>query len=137
MFKSIGILRYFDNPYKLIVDVDPVISDYYQALIPKYICFNKQMYAPHISVIRKEPIPNLDLWEKYAGCDLEFEYDNYIYVGENYLWLNVFSEELEKIRLELGLTKTSEITRSPDCRHKFHITVGNFKNNPGVDIGAY
>jgi len=127
MFSSVGILRYFDNPYKLIVEIDPGISDYYQALIPKYIRFNKQMYAPHISVIRKESIPNLDLWGKHEGCEFKFEYDNYVYMGTNYLWLNVFSEELENIRLELGLTKTSEITRSPDGRHKFHTTIGNFK----------
>jgi len=132
MFKSIGILKYHVNPYKLIVEIDPGISDYYRSLVPKYIYVNKQMYAPHISVIRKEIIPNLDLWNKYDSNAFEFEYDNYIYISDNYLWLNVFSEELENIRFELGLPKTSEITRSPDGRHKFHTTIGNFKNKRGI-----
>jgi hypothetical protein len=128
MFKSTGTLQYYRESYKLIVTVDPGIAEYYRALIPKYIVFNKPMYDPHISVIRKETVPNLELWGKYHGQDFEFEYENYIYSSANYLWLNVYSEELENIRLELGLTKTSEITRSPDGRHKFHMTIGNFKN---------
>jgi len=126
MFKSVGTLRYFNNS-KLIVEIDPEISNYYQSLIPKYIYYNKQRYAPHISVIRKEIIPNMDLWGKYEGQEVEFEYENLIYMSPNYMWLNIYSEELEAIRLELGLTKTSEITRSPDGRHKFHTTIGNFK----------
>jgi hypothetical protein len=134
MFKSIGTLRYFGDPYKLIVEIDPEISKYYQSLIPPYILYNKQRYEPHISVIRKEIIPNLQLWGKYEGQDFEFEYDNFIYMSKNYLWLNVFSGDLEIIRLELGLTKTSETTRSPDGRHKFHTTIGNFKNNDRLDI---
>lgn len=128
MFKSVGKLQYHSDPYKLIVVVDPEISNFYQSLIPKYIVFNRQMYVPHISVIRNENIQNIELWGKYDGIDFEFEYENYIYSSSNYLWLNVFSEELESIRLELGLTKTSQITRSPDGRHKFHMTLGNFKN---------
>lgn len=134
MFKSVGTLRYFNDPHKLIVEIDPEISNYYQILIPKYVDYNKQKYAPHISVIRKEVIPNLHLWGKYEGQDFEFEYDNFIYMSRNYLWLNVFSEELEAIRFELGLTKTSEITRSPDGRHKFHTTIGNLKNSDPLDI---
>jgi hypothetical protein len=94
------------------------------------MCFNKPMYDPHISVIRNEAVPNLELWNKYHNKAFDFEYDNYVYESRNYLWLNAYSEELEMIRLELGLSKTSEITRSPDGRHKFHITVGNFKNLP-------
>jgi hypothetical protein len=127
MFKSIGTLRYFTNPHKLIVEIDPGISDYYRSLVPKYIVFNKQMFDPHISVIRNEDIPKIELWGKYDQNKFEFEYDNYIYMSANYLWLNVYSEELESIRLELGLSKTSEITSSPDGRHKFHTTLGNFK----------
>ncbi len=127
MFKSIGTLRYFNDPFKLIIEIDPEISNYYQALIPKYVDYNKQRYAPHISVIRKEVVPNLYLWRKYEGQEVEFEYENHIYISPNYMWLNIYSEKLEAIRLELELTKTSEITRSPDGRHKFHTTIGNFK----------
>jgi hypothetical protein len=128
MFKSIGKLLYHNDPYKLIVEVDEAISDYYQSFMPKYIEYNKQRYTAHISVIRKEIIPNMDLWGKYNLQDIEFEYENYIYISPNFFWLNVYSEELENIRFELGMSRTSEITRSPDGRHKFHITLGNFKN---------
>ena len=37
LFDSVGILKYFDNPYKLIVEIDCGIYHYYRALIPKYI----------------------------------------------------------------------------------------------------
>lgn len=127
MFKSVGILQYSENPYKLIVEIDPEISNYYRSLVPRYIRLNKQMYAPHISVIRNELLTNLSAWAKYQGKEISFEYEGHVYNGEVYYWLNVYSEELENIRLELGLTSVSDVTKSPDGRHKFHTTLGNLK----------
>lgn len=128
MFYSTGKLHYSNDPYKLIVEVDQNISDYYRSFIPKYIQVNKQMFNAHISVVRKEVPMYLEYWEKYEGKSLDFEYENFIYNDETYYWLNAYSEELERIRLELGLSGLSEITRSPDRRHKFHITICNLKN---------
>jgi hypothetical protein len=128
MFYSTGTLAYSDNPYKLILEVDQGLSDYYRSLIPKFIKINKQMFAPHISVIRNENITNFSFWNRHQGQIVIFEYENYIYNDELYYWLGAYSKQLEQIRLELGLTPTSFITESPDSGHKFHITLGNLKN---------
>lgn len=127
MFYSWGTLIYSFNPLKLIVEVDQGISDYYRSLIPKYLKVNKQAYPAHISVVRKELPPRMGYWEEFQGEEIDFEYDRWIYNDEKYYWLNVYSAQLEMIRAELGLPGTSEITKSPDGRHKFHFTIGNTK----------
>jgi len=128
IFDSIGRLIYFNNPYKLIVEIDSEISRYYLSLIPKYIQLNKPKFAPHISVVRKE-MPNLLYWGKYENQFIDFQYENIIYNDELYYWLNIYSPKLEEIRLELGLTNASGITRAPNGRHRFHTTLGNVKYN--------
>lgn len=128
MFNSCGKLQYSLNPIKLILNVDSDISKYYFSLIPKYIKLNKQMFDPHISVIRNVNPPNLHFWGKYENKEINFQYESYIYNDELYYWLHVFSTELEEIRTELGLTPSGDVTKSPDGRHKFHITLGNLKN---------
>lgn len=122
---STGILRYFTN--KLVVEVDPEISYYYRWFLPKSIKVNKPLYSPHISVIRNEEITCPENWGKYEGQEIEFQYDNYIYCGDVYYWLEAKAGFLKGIRLDLGLPMTSSITKSPDGKHDFHITIGNSK----------
>lgn len=128
MFKSTGILHYSINPYKLVLDADQDLSDYYRSLIPKYIKVNKQMYGAHISLVRNETPEKLSFWNKYEGKQISFTYENVIYNDSVYYWLNCYCEEFEFIRMELGLTKNSLVTKSPDGRHTFHMTLGNLKN---------
>lgn len=128
MFYSVGVLKYFEKPYKLIVQVDYGISEFYRSLIPKYVKVNRQMYAPHISVVRKELPPKMEFWGKYQNKRINFEYDFMVYNNETYFWLNAYARELEEIRLELGLPICSPWTKSPDGRHRFHVTIGNCKN---------
>lgn len=128
MFYSTGTLIYSNNPYKLIVSVDQGISDYYRSLIPKYKDVKKQMYSAHMSVVRNETPIKLSQWEKYQNINVDFEYEPIIYNDECYYWLNAYSSVLEDIRIELGLLPTNEFTRSPDGKHKFHITIGNIKH---------
>lgn len=135
LHKTTGFLRYSigNTGHNLIVEVCPDISYYYRSLIPKAIStdLNGQRYLPHISVVRKETPINLDVWNKYQGKSLEFEYTNEIYSGEIYYWLNAFSTELEEIRAELGLPVTSPYTRPPgEYKKCFHITIANQKNLP-------
>jgi hypothetical protein len=127
LFKTTGVLHYDDA--KLNVVVDPEIGRYYRSLLPKYIQPNPQRYPPHISVVRNEIPPNMGLWGKYEGHNVEFHYTHTIFFGRVYCWLNAFCERLEEIRLELGLPVTSEYTRPPSDRwiKCFHITIGNFK----------
>lgn len=129
MFNSTGILKYHNNPYKLIVEIDQNICDYYRSLIPKWIKTNRQMYSAHISVVRNEVPVNLEHWGKYEGEEIEFLYENEIKFGAVYCWLNVWCKRLEEIRLELGLPVSSPYTLPPEGFAKcFHSTLGNFKN---------
>jgi len=131
LHKSTGILRYSQGNswFKLIVEVDPGISDFYKSLIPKSYSLSPQKYAPHISVVRHEIPPIMDLWGKYDDLPIDFYYDGIIHRGTVYWWLNAFSVHLEEIRVELGLPISSHYTRPPDSFLKvFHITLGNSKN---------
>lgn len=125
--QSWGILKYFPDPYKLIVEVDNEIGTYYRSLVPAYLKLKKPMYASHISVVRNMIPSNLEVWQKYQDKMVSFEYESWIYNDELYYWLNCYSTELETIRFELGLKPYGDVTESPDKRHKFHITIGNLK----------
>lgn len=130
MYSSSGYLIYeIDNSgHKLNVIVDRDLSNYYRALIPKYIDVQPQKYPPHISVVRKETPIHLDKWNCYNGEEVEFFYDGIIRFGQVYCWLNVFCVRLEEIRLELGLPVSSIYTKPPEGFIKcFHMTLGNFK----------
>jgi len=128
MFSMAGHLNYFENPYKLIVSVDDEFGRYYRSLIPKSHRVQKPMYSSHISTVRKETPLNISAWGKYQNQIINFQYENIIYNDELYYWLNVSSDDLEKIRIELGLPIYSDITKSPDGKHKFHITIANTKH---------
>ena len=134
LYWSKGPLRYgIDNAGrpKLNVMVDPGIVSLYRALVPAYKTCYPQMYPAHISVVRKEDVPRMDLWGKYEGEEVDFAYTDHVYNGTVYWWLNAFSTRLEEIRVELGLPITSLYTRPPDTFEKvFHITIGNMKPRP-------
>lgn len=123
LHKSCGILRYV--PRKLIVEVDPEIVEYYRHWLQ--VTLNRQMYAPHISVVRKEEPPHMGFWGKYEGELVEFEYSHIVQSGSVYYWLNCYSQRLIDIRLELGLPAATSLTRPPDGEWCFHCTIGNTK----------
>lgn len=130
MFSSIGKLKYYDNPCKLIVEVDQGLSDYYRTLLPKWFIVNRQRYGAHITVIRSEcEIPvHMEHWRKYDEQPIEFFYEPAVKWGKVYYWLNIFCVKLEDIRLELGLPVVSEWTLPPEGFVKcFHMTIGNCK----------
>ena len=127
LYNSIGTLKYGSN-YSLRLLIDPEIANYYRCFIPKKYNYNKPKYEPHISVVRKVVPTNLQHWGKYEDKQIEFQYDNNIHFGTQYIWLNCFSKELENIRLELGLSIHDEFTEPPqDYKKCFHTTLGNFK----------
>lgn len=127
LFGSSGRLRYSSQVgEKLIVEVDPEISDYYRSLLPLCMRVKRQRYAPHISVLREEYVES-EKWILHQDREINFEYSGFIYYNETYVWLGVSSIQLEELRKELGLTPHNLITRSPDGAQKFHITIGNMK----------
>lgn len=128
MFSSKGVLRYSEDPYKLIVEVDQAIADYYRSLLPKYKKPNPQKYKAHISVVRKEIPVNLEAWGIHEGEEVEFFYDPGVKFGTVYCWLNVWCKRLEEVRRELGLPVNSPYTLPPEGFEKcFHCTIGNYK----------
>jgi hypothetical protein len=130
-YVSEGVLHYSVEPevgHKLSVTIDPGIADLYRALVPKVVRIQKPRFPPHISVIRKESVPNLDLWGKYEGLEVDFEYDSYIYNDETYYWLRCYSPALVRIRRDLGLDDLSFLARPPDLADCFHTTLGNTKS---------
>src|SRR5665213_2976451 len=132
MFISSGTLLYLPwqegSSQKLILQIDQGLSDYYRALCPSYLRLNPQRYPAHISIVRNEVPPLRENWNKHQGKLIEFSYDPFVYNGTIYYWLNVFSTQLEELRLELGLEVSSIYTKPPDGYFKcFHTTIGNNK----------
>lgn len=126
MIKIQGRLQYFKNWCVAWLPHD--FGNYYYSLIPKAKCAQRQMYAAHITVVRKgiERVPNMDAWNKYDGKNVDIYYDLPIVSNGIYFWLDAYSEDIEDIRVELGMPRIREPF---DC---FHITVGNLKLEKGL-----
>lgn len=126
-FLSKGVLRYSlpNGIHKVALEADPDIVGLARALTP--VRLNTQRYAPHVSVVRHEVPPNLEAWGKHEGTTILFEYSPVVYNDETYYWLQVLSQELRQVRLELGLNPSGKSSRPPDGAEVFHITIGNIK----------
>lgn len=128
MFPSAGILSYDDTDgFRLTVEVDRDLADYYFSLIPKSHKAIRPRYAPHITVVRpeKEIPPKVRYWGSYEGEWIVFYYDSNIFCDKGYYWLNVWCKRLEAIREELGLPIISRWTLPPSGFSKcFHCTIG-------------
>jgi hypothetical protein len=118
LIKSSGELVFRQT--SVVVNIDDNIKEYYYSLIPKYYYAQRQMYKAHISVVRGR-------YQTYPACMrsigrvVDFEYENVVRFDGTYFFLQVFSDEIGKIRQSFGLTYYPWIFTS------FHITVGNIK----------
>jgi hypothetical protein len=115
------------NYYRLVLNVCQDLSDFYRKQVPKHIAISQQKYRAHISVIRNEVPANLDIWEKYAGHEVEFQYEPFPMNDERYWWITCWSTRLEEIRVELGLPVAVRPSHSPYGSNRFHFTFGNTK----------
>jgi hypothetical protein len=131
-FHSSGLLVYSKptpETFKLIVEVDPDISHVARALAPKSAQLQPQRYPPHITVVRNEVPPKIDMWGALKGMEIEFDYSPIVHTDGRYYWLIVLAPKLHQIRVELGLPPSSKWTRPPDDMAEcFHCTVGNTKH---------
>lgn len=122
IIQSKAKLHYYHN--WAIAYIDPQVGEYYYKLIPKYYYANRQLYPPHITVVRIEPIETIvhsRFWGIYEDEMLEIQYENKINKVGNYFFLNAWSKRIGEIRQELGLT---EYRVGYNC---YHITIGNTK----------
>ncbi len=121
-FETQGTLTYGPG-IRAAIRVDQQVSNFYRSMIPKYYCVNGQRHPAHITVVRigLERPPNMDVWEKYQGMSVKFEYSNVIERDGVYWFLRCRSEQIESIRQELGLRKYF------DRKKGYHLTLGNTK----------
>lgn len=129
-FKSTGKLM-FDpvlgrkpvfSPWWMIVRTPKDIVDYYRYWFDQKtgVYLNEPKWGSHISVIRGEiPKENIEYWKKDEGKTIEFNYSNKIKWNDDYVWIDVESEDLLDIREQLGLK------RQP--KWNLHITLGKFQ----------
>lgn len=129
MFRSSGQLRYSMGTHgpRLVLEIDPQITDYARSLFRLHRPINKPRYPAHITLVREETIPHPALWGKREGETVWFNYDSAIRTDETYCWLRVWSEELLRVRTDLGLPPLSWGCRPPTGEDCFHTTIGNFK----------
>ena len=90
MFKSTGTLAY-EPDYRLVVQVDPGLADYYRSMIPKSVPVQKPRWPAHITVVRSgKEDPYIEPWGKYNGEEVEFTYEPDVRIDRTYCWLNAW-----------------------------------------------
>jgi hypothetical protein len=131
MMKSIGKLTYSprshlgSNEKWLVVMCDDEISQYYRSLFYREYPWKGKLTRPvwgtHISIIRGEFIPKIELWGLDANKVVEFEYEGGVLDNKEYYWLKAKCPYLSDLRFRYGL--------SPDPRFGFHLTIGRTTEN--------
>jgi len=121
MFSGSGNLLYYPT-WWLIAKVEGDICKYYRTLVKFYnrsLKLNPPKHGAHITIIagKYEKPSNENLWNKYQGDRIEFEYDPFITIDREYFWVEVKCKRIEDIREELGLPRT--------IIHPWHLTIGN------------
>jgi hypothetical protein len=98
-------------------------------IIQKGIKITSSAWGPHISVIRGEKPLHEEVWNKYDGDKIWFEYNpEFLNTNGKHWWIRIISKDLEAIRIELGLTPQLEYN---DCItgvrkvNPFHLTIGH------------
>ena len=113
-----GRLQYEKN--RVVILLPKEFGDYYRSLIPPYRRKNTPKYPPHITVVRNFEFPISD--EKFRDGELiNFQYSNEIWFDGTYYFMEVYSKEIEEIRVRLGLPR---FRSNKSC---FHVTIGNVK----------
>ncbi len=124
MFQSTGKLIYDpyarikQAPYWVILKTDEELVRYYQNWIKQHfdVGFEKTVWGSHISAIRGEEPTNKEFWGKYKNEKIDFTYTNNIYRKHWFFCVEAYSQRLEDIREELGLSRLPKTG--------FHITIG-------------
>lgn len=126
MQSSTGILQYdpgkgsknYDPDWAILI-CDDEISRYYANLVKKHgvelYPNNKGLWGTHVSVLKGQPVPDPKAWAKYEGYEIEFHYTHLVrYDNGKHAWVDVYSENLSKIREELGFPP----------KYWYHLTIG-------------
>lgn len=120
MFISNGIIKYVEAQVYMEC-VDNQIAAYYRSLVPRYINLKPPRYAPHITIVRNEPINDITKWGYLQNKEFEFKYSNIIEHNDTYWWLPIECSVALEIRNSLKLKE------KPHWKNGFHMTIGNTK----------
>ena len=131
LYRTYGTLKYETDGYKVYLEVDKELTNYYRSLIPKYYNIVKPSYTPHITLCRTgfEVPTNLNNWKYGEYILFPYRYMPVIREDESFFWLDCFSIHLEHIRRKLGLPVDSRNPpRYTGYRRTFHITIARKTN---------
>ena len=111
-----------NRKFWLLMKVDPGIVDFYSWLSLKngWNIVRGSRWGPHISIVSGEKPKNVKLWNSLPGRKYQFNYSIDLHHDGTFIWLPVQSNELEQLRMDLGLTKRPYFN--------FHMTIGRFKH---------
>lgn len=139
MFTSTGILQYdpgkgskqFDPHWALLL-CDNELSRYYAWHMKKHgqevYPNDKGLWATHVSVLKGDEPTNPAAWGKYQDYEVEYHYSHLIrYDNGKHAWVDVYSEDLSKIREELGFAP----------KFWYHMTIGRLVRPYEVDFTNY
>lgn len=106
---------------------DPGIINFYSwlALRNGWEVVKGSRWGPHISVVAGERPKNKELWNALPGKICEFRYSVNHRNDDHFIWLDVQSDDLEKIRKDLGLSRKPFFS--------FHLTLGRFRHMAKLD----
>lgn len=110
VFKSSGIVRAGESRlaahWWVWLECCDELARYYRYLCLKHTCRYARMMTPawgaHITLVRREFVET----EKvllHQGREMEFRYDHKLVTNDKHLWLAVECNEIEELRLALGL----------------------------------
>ncbi len=129
--KSIGKLVYSPRTHLsssekwLVLMCDDEISQYYRSMFYREYPWKGRLTRPvwgtHVSVIRGERIPKMELLGLDANKIIEFEYDGGVLDNGEYYWLKAKCPVLANLRSKYGL--------APEPRFGFHLTIGRTTEN--------
>jgi hypothetical protein len=124
--KSIGKLVYSPRTHLasserwLVLMCDDEISKYYRTLFTREFPWRGKLTRPvwgtHVSIIRGERIPNMNLWGIDANKIVEFEYEGGVIDNGEYYWLKAKCPALSVLREKYGLNR--------EPKFGFHLTIG-------------
>ncbi|WP_151633848.1 hypothetical protein [Noviherbaspirillum aerium] len=96
-------------------DLDLLYQWFIERRYGQALRLNRPIFGTHVTIVRhEEHVPNMQLWGKYEGVEVDIAYDVEVRRHFGFWSLPVYSEEFQQIRAELGLPP------EPD----FHITIG-------------
>lgn len=111
----------------LLLKIDPEILNCYSWYCERYgwEIVKGSRWGPHISVVSGERPKDIKLWKSLPNKKCWFNYSVVQKTDGHFIWLDVQSKDLEKIRKDLGLSEKPYFS--------FHLTLGRFRHMAKMD----